>query len=195
MRSSLLAACVAGMVLMGCKSDTDAVPRPRAYPRVDYPERDYTTFTSVDCPFSFEYPTYAEIVYETSFFDQAPLHKCWFDLVIAPLNARIHCSYIPLEGQFTKLVDDAFKIANRINQRSNYMDEIRVANAQGVHGLIMDFKGPAASPMHFYLSDSTQHFFKAALYYNAPVRSDSLEPVSQFIKEDIARLINTFNWK
>jgi gliding motility-associated lipoprotein GldD len=182
-------------VTCSCRNDTAAVPKPRAYPRVEYPQRAYSTFTDPVCPFVFEYPSYAEVAFETSFFGQSPLHQCWFDLVVPSLNARIHCSYLPVGERFSTLVQDAFTMANKINQRSNYMDEIRVSNAQGVQGLIMDFKGPAASPMHFYLTDSTTHFFKAALYFNAPVRPDSLQPVSAFIKEDIAHLINTFYWK
>ena len=75
------------------------------------------------------------------------------------------------------------------------MEETRLKNAQGVHGLILEWTGPAASPVHFFLTDSTNHFFKAALYFDAKVQPDSLAPVSAFIKEDIQRMINTFSWK
>ena len=133
----------------------------------------------------------------TEFFGEAPASPCWFDLSVPALNARIHFSYHPLRDAETldDLIQDAFTIANKINQRSNYMDEIRVRNAQGVGGLIMEFQGPAASPMHFYLTDSTRHFVKAALYYQAEVRPDSLAPVNEFLKQDLADVINSFRWR
>ena len=180
-----------------CGDGSDAVPKPHAYPRIEFPERNTIPFDLTDCPFTFDFPDYFEVRKETSFFDE-PLDKvCWFDLVSDEFNAQIHCSYyqVGVEKSFDKLVSDAFNIANRINQRSNYMDELRLANAQGVSGLALEFTGPAASPMHFYLTDSTTHFFKASLYYDARVVPDSLRPVTDFIKYDIAGIINSFRWE
>jgi len=70
-----------------------------------------------------------------------------------------------------------------------------VGNKNGVEGLIMEFTGPAASPMHFYLSDTTEHFLKGSLYFNTQARPDSLAPVTEFIKTDIAGIINSFSWQ
>ncbi len=184
-------------LLFGCSSAPDAVPKPRAYPKVIYPERNYIEFSDSDCPFSFRYPDYIAVEKQTSFLGAAPSDPCWFDLVLPPFNARIHCSYIPVSDKnpLDDLVQDAFTIANKINQRSNYMDEIRIGNAQGVTGLILEFQGPAASPMHFYLTDSTNHFLKGSLYFNSKVRPDSLRPIAEFIKVDIAEMLNSFSWQ
>ena len=185
------------LTMIGCGNRSDAVPRPHAYPRVVYPERNYVAFEQSNCPFSFDYPDYARVEMRTRFPGEAPASTCWFDLAIDALNARIHFSYHPLGtlADHDELVRDAFTIANKINQRSNYMDEIRVRNTAGVGGLIIEFQGPAASPMHFYLTDSARHFLKAALYYQAEVRPDSLAPINAFLKEDIAVIINSFRWR
>ncbi len=110
--------------------------------------------------------------------------------------ARIHCSFHKVNGreEYEDLVRDAFVIAERINARANYMEESNVKNVHGVDGLILEWSGPAASPLHFFLTDSTSHFFKAALYYDAEVQPDSLMPISDFIKEDIRHIISTFQW-
>jgi gliding motility-associated lipoprotein GldD len=185
------------LLIFACNQVPDAVPKPRAFPKIIYPERRYIEFKDSDCPFSFRYPDYFKIEKQTSFLGGTPSHPCWFDLVLTTFNARIHCSYVPVSdvNPLDALVRDAFTIANKINQRSNYMDEIRVGNAQGVTGLILEFQGPAASPMHFYLTDSTDHFLKASLYYNSKVRPDSLRPVTEFIKVDIAEMLNSFSWQ
>ncbi len=90
---------------------------------------------------------------------------------------------------------DAFLIATKINERANYMEEMPVRNAQGVGGLRLTWTGPAASPIHFFLTDTTTHFFKAALYFDSKVQPDSLAPIASFIKSDIDTLISSFRWR
>ncbi|TVQ42705.1 MAG: hypothetical protein EA362_12795 [Saprospirales bacterium] len=171
-------------------------PKPRVFPKVHYPERGYTLFDSKDCPFTFEIPIYSEVDQDIRFFDEDPLHPCWFDIVIPIFDARIYFSYSPITSRsdFDKYITDAYKIANQINQRSDFMDEILISRGD-VGGIIMEFEGHAASPMHFLLTDTTQHFLKGALYFNTRVRPDSLAPVVEFLKEDIGRLLESFEWR
>ncbi|MEP6647154.1 MAG: hypothetical protein ABJC12_08690 [Saprospiraceae bacterium] len=175
------------LLLVSCQHDAP-VPKPRAYPRVEYPDRKYVAYTE-DCPFTFEYPDYITI--------KKRVESCWFDLFIPAFDARIHCSYIPVtdKAKFDDLVNDAYTIADRINARANYMEETPFSNPQGVHGTILTWTGPAASTMHFFLTDTTQHFFKAALYFDSKVNPDSLQPIAQFIQQDIKHMISTFKWK
>jgi gliding motility-associated lipoprotein GldD len=177
---------VAFIVACGEKAST---PRPRAYPLVEYPERAYTTYDTTACPITFRYPSYGEIKYKKE--------NCWFDIYMPVFNARLHCSYVPLQNkaEHAELVRDAFVIAGKINEKANYMEESRIRNPQGVNGLLLNWTGPAASPVHFFLSDSTNHFFKAALYFDSRVQPDSLAPMVTFIKQDIDSLIASFNWK
>jgi len=52
-----------------------------------------------------------------------------------------------------------------------------------------------ATPYQFFLTDSTHHFFRGALYYDATPNQDSLAPVNAFLLEDIQHILNTFRWK
>ena len=81
-------------------------------------------------------------------------------------NANLFLSYheIGSRKEFDRLIRDTYKITDQINKRSDYMEEIRVRNSAGVGGMKFLFEGAAASPVHFYLSDTTQHFVKGALY-------------------------------
>jgi len=179
---------ILNLACVGCQHSSGS-PKPRAYPRVEYPARKYIEYTEEECPFRFEYPDYVEINKRDE--------KCWFDLFMPAFDARIHCSYFPVESRakFDDLVSDAFLIAERINERANYMEESRIMNPQGVSGLTLQWTGTAASPVHFFLIDTTQHFFKAALYFDSKVQPDSLEPIVKFIREDINYMISTFDWK
>jgi gliding motility-associated lipoprotein GldD len=179
---------VIAIAFVACKSEPPP-PRPRAYPRIEFPDRSTVQYDTSACPFTFRYPGYAVI--------NEKKEACWFDLYMPGFEARLHCSYVPVtkEKGFTDLVRDAFVIAGKINERANYMTESRVQNAHGAGGLILDWTGPAASPVHFYLSDTIHHFFKAALYFDARVQPDSLAPIVEFIKQDIDSLIATFEWR
>jgi gliding motility-associated lipoprotein GldD len=181
---------LAGIVLglVSCQ-DAPGSPKPRAYPRVEYPAHEYQEYDTASCPFTFQYPRYATIRDR----DQ----PCWFDIAWSPFNARIHCSYVKInsKAEYDDLVRDAYVIAYKINERSNYMNEIPFRNPQGIGGLMFNWTGPAASPIHFFLTDTTHHFFKAALYFDSKVQPDSLAPIVEFIQNDIDQMISTFTWK
>jgi hypothetical protein len=46
----------------------------------------------------------------------------------------------------------------------------------------------------FFLSDSTQHFLRGALYFRTALKNDSLAPVIDYIKKDVIHLLNTVKW-
>ena len=181
-----------GVISLMCCQNEPPAPKPRAYPRVEYPDRTFTGFNEPECPFVFEYPGYAEIVKKEN-----EQHACWFDLAMPSLKARLHCSYINIKdrAEFDDLVRDSYLIADKINARANYMEDNLIRNKQGIAGLMLKWTGAAASPMHFILTDTTTHFFKGALYFEAEVRPDSLAPISAFIEEDINKMIQSFAWK
>jgi gliding motility-associated lipoprotein GldD len=172
----------------GCQ-DQSTTPKPRAFPKIIFPAHEYVTYDVAGCPYSFEYPAYAEI--------RDKPETCWFDVYLPEFNARIHCSYMPVKSkaEYEDLLKDAFVIADKINERANYMEDQLIRNPQGVGGLSLSWSGPAASPIHFFLTDTTSHFFKAALYFDAKVQPDSLAPIVKFIEKDIDQMISTFTWK
>ena len=176
------------MILIGCQESTPT-PKPRAYPRIEFPPHEYILYDTVGCPFTFDYPSFGQI--------RAKEKPCWFDIYMPVFNARLHCSYLEVKNRedFDGMVDDVYTIASRINERANYMEESLLRNPQGIGGLTLHWTGPAASPVHFFLTDTTRHFFKAALYFDAKVQPDSLAPIVKFIESDIERMIGSFKWK
>lgn len=173
-------------------------PKPRAYPKIDFPEKTYRPFSESACDFKFEVPDYAVVKQDSNFFDEKPLHPCWYDLDIPQLNCRIYLSYaVPGEGKnFDELRADAFELANKHNIRASYIDEFPVQTPNDVEGIVFDFEGPSATPFQFFLTDSLHnHFLRGSLYSNSRVRPDSIAPVYDFLKSDIMHLINTFEWE
>lgn len=186
------------LLLLASCSEEVAVPKPRAYPRVIYPEKAYKPFEQTSCGFTFEQPVYAIVQRDTSFFGKKPDNDCWFNLVVPSLNAQIYCSYYPITSpkRFDELVQDAFEMTQKHNIKASYIDEIPVhRNADHVHGIVFNLEGPAASSYQFFLTDSTKNFLRGALYFNTQTRPDSLAPVIEFMKKDLDHLVSTLKWQ
>jgi len=195
MKNLILFACFT-ILIWSCSSE-NSTPKPRMFPKIEYPQGGYDVFQSKKCPFTFEYPTYTEIGRDSKYMEMNPIHDCWFNIKYPMFQAQLYCSYAPLTGQssFDQYKSDAFDIVDQINRRSDYMEDYRFENPQGVSGIVFDFSGPAASPMQFFLSDTSQHFFKMALYYDTQNDPDSLGPISEFIKRDMGHILETFQWE
>lgn len=196
-RSSLLSLFFLLLFFVACEEYTP-VPKPRAYPRVIYPEKTYKPFDAPYCGFTFEMPTYATVEKDTIFFDEKPKHECWFNLDVKQLNAKIYCSYSPISSRkdFDELVSDAYTLTNKHNIKASYIDEIPVHRpADRVYGVVFDVEGAAASSYQFFLTDSTRNFLRGALYFNAKTRPDSLAPVVAFMKKDLDRMVRTLQWQ
>ena len=182
--------------LLGCEEPT-YTPKPRGFPRVDFPTKSYQQFDENYCHFVFDYPKYAIVQQDSSFFDEKPADPCWFDIYFPDFDGRVHCSYYPIRSRkdFDKHTDDAFKLAGKHNLKANFIDEMRIQKPNHVSGFVFDIDGPAASPFQFYLTDSTRHFLRGAVYFNTQSRPDSMAPVLDFIKKDVIQMVNTFEWR
>ncbi len=182
------------LFLTSCQDEV-VLPKPRAYPRVFYPEKKYHPFHNSDCPLSFEYPVYTEIKKDKE--DAEEQHPCWFNIHYPDYDASIHCTYRPIDGlkDYEKARADAFRMAGWHNKKATYIDDIPIENERGVKGMLFNMKGPSASPIQFFLSDEEKHFFRGSLYFNTHTRPDSLAPVIDFIKADVLKLLETFEWR
>lgn len=185
------------IVLISCGGQGDYLPKPRLYPKVQYPAKNYVAFDESYCSFKFKRPNYSKVVQDKYFFGEKVDDPCWFDLKMDTLNAVLHCSYIPVNNRthFDGLVKDAFRMVNEHNKKAEYREDQQIENQQGVTGILFEVDGPVATPLQFFLSDTTEHFLRASLYFNAKVDPDSIAPIYNFIKEDVYKMISTFEWQ
>lgn len=190
---------ILSLLFTACGGGELPVPKPRSYPRVYYPERAYESVKPAYCEFSFDKPVSATVNKEESFFDETPPNECWFDLRFDPaLNGSVHFSYYPVHSadEFENLLGEAFKLVGVHRDRASDIEEIVIHRDEAdVHGIAFDIAGPAASPFQFFLTDSTTHFLRGALYFDTVVNPDSLAPIIAYAKEDIFRVVETFEWE
>ena len=65
----------------------------------------------------------------------------------------------------------------------------------GLTGVWFNVGGNAATAKQFFITDSTKHFLRGALYFDSTPNEDSLSIVNDFLQEDMRHLINTLKWK
>lgn len=187
----LMAVTLATLSISSCTSHYS--PKPRGYFRIELPEKAYTPL-SLSCPFVFDLPTYATIEPDRS----ADAQPCWANILFEQFNARIHLSYIPVDGtdHFNALVEDARTFAFKHTIKATAIDQERISRRENsVYGLKYEIKGNTASSIQFFVTDSNRHYLRGALYFNEKPRLDSIQPVLDFIRDDIDVLVHSIRWK
>ncbi len=196
-RPAYLYAMLLFAALFTACTSSPPLPKPRAYPKVVYPEKGYQPYEEEGCPFAFDYPTYARISPDSIHLGDPGYNPCWFDIYFPDFDCRIYCSYYRIgEGKtLEELRDDAFELVDWHNKKANYIQEQRIRRGSDLEGMAFSIEGPAATPYQFFLTDNQTHFFRGALYFNTQINPDSLAPLYQFVEADLNKLIETFEWR
>jgi len=192
-----IAPLVLSIAFFSCGPHEGATPKPRAFPRVEFPEKKYISYVSPDCAFQFDFPVYASVERDSLFMNEKTEKDCWFDLVFPQFNARVHCSYYEInpENQLDSMVYDAFALVGKHTIKAQFIEE-KVLDLQGRGGgILFRLSGPVASPTQFFLTDSTRHFLRGSLYFNNKVSLDSMGIIHEFIQDDIEQMLTSFQWK
>ncbi len=178
-------------VLASC-SGGDYIPKPRGYFRIDFPEQSYQKLDSV-FPYTFEYPVYTEITPDI----HSPNEKNWININFPDFKGILHLSYKPVNGNLIDFMEDSRTMAFKHIPKASAIDNRVIFDPEkNVFGLIYEISGSgSASPYQFFVTDSSRHFLRGALYFNIVPNNDSMAPVIGFIKKDIEHLIETLEWK
>ena len=200
------------MIFSCCNSTYTS--KKRGYYKIDFPERKYIKFEREGFPYSFEYPVYAQVIRDSTFFDSNPENPYWINLDFPQFDARIFLSYKIVGGKamykvkgadgkykdslginvFDKMVNDAFNLTNKNQSVASSIKDSLIHTPNGISGVFFRVGGNSATAKQFFLSDTTKNFIRGALYFNVTPNVDSLRPVQDFLQADIDHLINTFKW-
>lgn len=166
-------------------------PKPKGYFRIDLPDKNYRLYDTL-CPFIFEYPVYGLISYDVGKISE----PCWFNIEFPHYKAKIYVSYKNINNNLESILKESNDFAYSHLVKADAISEQPWQNAVSkVYGILYDIKGNTASSIQFFVTDSTKHFLRGALYFSAQPNEDSLAPVIQFFREDIVHLVETFKWK
>jgi gliding motility-associated lipoprotein GldD len=179
--------------MVACNSTYTA--KPKGYFKIDLPEKKYQLFQQPGYPYSFEYPVYASVVKDTSFFGEATENPWWINIDFPQFNGKVHISYKEIgTNKFDKLVNDAYTMTNKHTTKAYSINDSLMETPNGVHGIYFKVGGNVATANQFFLTDTTHHFLRGAMYFDAAPNEDSLRIVNDFLQQDVRHMINTFRW-
>ncbi|GET27957.1 gliding motility lipoprotein GldD [Prolixibacter sp. SD074] len=145
-----------------------------------------------DLPYTFKIPDYSNVSKDSDY--QAK--RYWINVDVPSNKSSIHISYKAIRGNLAKYTEESRMLAYKHAQKASAIDEkIYVNRAKKVFGTLYNIKGNVASPMQFYLTDSTRHFIRGALYIREIPNIDSLQPVINFLEQDVLQLVESTEWK
>lgn len=199
-------------ILAACNSVYTS--KKKGYFRIDFPEHKYVQFTREGFPYTFEYPVYANVLQDSTYFEGKPENDYWVNIDFPRFGGRIFLSYKIVGGKavykikqpdgsyrdssginvFDRMVNDAFNLTNKNQVITTTIKDSLVHTPNGVSGVFFKVGGNAATSKQFFLSDTTKNFIRGALYFDVTPNADSLKPVQDFLQEDINHMINTFRW-
>jgi len=172
--------------------ENNYVPKPNGYFRIDTPEKSYKLVDTIPA-YQFELPVYAELLPDM----ESPFRKNWITIEFPQFEGSVYISHKEVNNNLSVYLEDMHTmLMKHLPKASAIQDSMIIDSDRNVYGLIFSLQGKSvASPVQFYLTDSTSNFVRGALYFNINPNNDSLAPVIGFLKKDIDNFINTLQWK
>ncbi len=182
-------------LMLSCNKSNDEgyLPRPKGYNQINLPKANYTELKG-DYPYSFDISTYAKVLPDTVYW--AEPH--WIYIYYPQWKSFIQLTYKDLQNPKNKLnllIDDAYKLAYKHQGKASQIQDYVLTTRSGKKAGLFELEGEVATSLQFYMTDSTKHYLRGAVYVRTATDNDSLAPIIQFLKKDAIRLIQTLRWK
>lgn len=178
------------LALCSCSNDTP-IPKPVGFFRIELPESSYRQKDPEFCPFRFPLSNHGRVEYKSS--PDGPI--CWFNLSYPRFDAKLYFTYKEVDGNLRELIEESRTLTYEHQVKANRIQEKAVSDtSRSVYGLVYDLGGAVASPLQLYLTDSTNHFLRGSLYFNARPNPDSINPVLTYLQKDIDKFVEELEW-
>jgi gliding motility-associated lipoprotein GldD len=187
----------------------------KGYYKIEFPPHTYQSFDKPGFPYRFEYPVYAAITQDSTYFSDQPENPYWINIDFPQFHGKVYISYIEIGGKsrfkkhlangsyvdsvgyntFDGLLASSYALTYKHTSKASSIDDSLFTTPNGVRGIYFKIGGNAATANQFLVTDSVKHFLRGALYFDATPNADSLGIVNQFLQQDMKHIINTLTWK
>ncbi|MFN8357833.1 MAG: gliding motility lipoprotein GldD [Spirosomataceae bacterium] len=179
------------LLLSSCGRDYS--PKPHGFPRLNLPPHQYQTLQG-NYPYEFEFSKYAT-VYPDTFAKAEPY---WIFVHYPLFKASVQLTYKPVmnsQERLKNMIDDAHRLSFKHNVKAYSIQETTLQTKSGRTVGLIRLLGEVPSHLQFYTTDSTKHFMRGAFYLSSATDNDSLQPVIDYVRQDMMHLLNTLKWK
>lgn len=179
-----IVACVV-VIMTSCQSEV--TPRPDGYFRIEPYVESYSPHTMG--VISLLINDSAQCV-ATHAVEQEDVY--WLNVAYPRYNATIYLSYIPLSNNFERLMSESIDLVYRQNVITEQVEAIAYEDAERrLFATLYSLSPESATPLQFIATDSTKYLLRGALYFDTPVKTDSVAPSLQYIEQDIMQMIES----
>ena len=184
------------LIFLAASCNSTFTAKPPGYFAIDFPKHEYQVFNQPGYPYTFEYPVYAKVLKDSTFFGGTTENPWWINIEFPEFSGRIYVSYKEIgKNNFDTLIKHAYILTGKHSSKAYSIDDSLINTSNNIHGMFFSVGGDVATSNQFYLTDSSKHFLRGALYFDATPNADSLGIVNQFLLQDMKHLINTFKWR
>jgi len=174
-------------------SEANYYPKPWGFNRIVTPQQQYVALPD-SLPYLFEYSTHAKILEDSSWMAE----KYWIDLYYPYFQANIQITYKPVNNSnelLREYFNDARKLATKHQIKAYSIEEESFVTELGKTAIIANLQGEVPTQFQFFITDSTDHFLRGAIYFRTATANDSLAPAIDYIKADAMHMLNTLTWR
>jgi gliding motility-associated lipoprotein GldD len=189
----LLLIILTGMSI-SCGKKKQYSPKPKCYNIIRLPEPAYQKLDTVAFPYSFEYSKYAKVQPDAR-------EKLWLSLYYPKFDAVINLTYFDLTKPYKNkkatmhaIFEDHRRLIYAHTDKATGIKE-KVLRLNNNKIIFFDLQGEVATQGQFFASDSLRNVLVANMYFKTSLKNDSLAPVIQFVKNDLAHIYKTLSWK
>lgn len=181
------------LIALGLNScESNWLPKPPGYNRIDLPRHQYQRLEQ-GYPYQLDFSTHS--IVEADSFNLT--EKEWINLNYRNFGAKVHLTYkkIDQNTDFKTLSNDAFKLTAKHQIKAYGIEEGILLTPNGYVAVVAELSGEVPTQFQFLVTDSTSNFLRGAVYFNTALKNDSLAPIIEYIKLDMAHLINSVTFQ
>lgn len=177
---------LSALAFISCSEDP-VYPKPLSAMKLIFPTKDYSK-TVAKCNYTFKSPVYSVV--------DSTKGMCNLNIDYEGFNASLFLTYIPIDTGLDYHIENARKLVYDHSIKADGIEEkLLLYPNNKVYGTAYKLIGNSASNYQFYVTDSTKHFLRGALYFNCPPNYDSLKPSIEFLMPDFDTLVSSLNWE
>ncbi len=180
------------LLLFSCTESVVSIPKPKGYHRVELPPHSYVSMPDT-YPYTFEHSKYSNILPDTSYLSD----PTWIHVSYPRFAASISITHKAINNNLDSLIgyiNASHRLTNKHIVKATAINEYATKTPNELVGVIFEIEGEVPSQFQFYLTDTTENFLRAVLYFQTSTKNDSLAPIIAYIKKDMIHMMNTTRW-
>jgi gliding motility-associated lipoprotein GldD len=172
--------------------ESNWLPKPPGYNRIELPRHEYQRLEQ-GYPYQLDFSVHSRVEADSFNLEETE----WINLNYKEFGAKVHLTYkkIDQSTDFKTLSNDAFNLTAKHQIKAYGIEEAILLTPNGYSAVVAELTGEVPTQFQFFVTDSTSNFLRGAVYFNSALKNDSLAPIIEYIKKDMAHLINSVNFE